>query len=99
MLIRDLIEFGFAGEAKITSTPTTQAQVTYVSESVLSSKFDAKTFITCAKKVDSNAEGALGQRQDSTDNILKERRLMRSLEKVVGGRLYEGDLRRLQRTI
>ncbi|GKG41734.1 hypothetical protein Tco_0473485, partial [Tanacetum coccineum] len=37
------------GEANTTSTPTSptsQAQVTYVSESVLSSKFDAKTFIT-----------------------------------------------------
>ncbi|GJR68758.1 hypothetical protein Tco_0014823 [Tanacetum coccineum] len=33
------------------------------------------------------------------DNLLKERRLMRSLEKFIGGRLYEGDLRRLQRTI
>ncbi|GJR20547.1 hypothetical protein Tco_0969074 [Tanacetum coccineum] len=29
-----------------TDTPTSQAQVTYVSESVLSSKFNAKTFIT-----------------------------------------------------
>ncbi|GJW64049.1 hypothetical protein Tco_0115933 [Tanacetum coccineum] len=41
-LIRDLIVFGVAGEAKTTSTPTSptsQAQVTYVSESVLSSKF------------------------------------------------------------
>ncbi|GJR94688.1 hypothetical protein Tco_0266862 [Tanacetum coccineum] len=31
--------------------------------------------------------------KDQIDNFLKERRLMRSLEKVVGGRLYEGDLR------
>nr|GFB08317.1 hypothetical protein [Tanacetum cinerariifolium] len=31
--------------------------------------------------------------------ILKTRRIMRSLEKFVGGRLYEGDLRMLQRTI
>ncbi|GJX31677.1 hypothetical protein Tco_0241532 [Tanacetum coccineum] len=37
--------------------------------------------------------------KDQIDNFLKERRLMRSLEKVVGGRLYEGDLRLLQRTI
>ncbi|GJU00095.1 hypothetical protein Tco_1110433 [Tanacetum coccineum] len=46
-LIRDLIDFGVAGEAKTTSTPTsptTQAQVTYVSESVSYSKFEAKTF-------------------------------------------------------
>ncbi|GJW06975.1 hypothetical protein Tco_1569398 [Tanacetum coccineum] len=47
-LIRDLIVFGVAGEAKTTSTPTsptTQAQVTYVSESVSYSKFEAKTFV------------------------------------------------------
>ncbi|GJW15989.1 retrovirus-related pol polyprotein from transposon TNT 1-94 [Tanacetum coccineum] len=46
-LIRDLIDFGVAGEAKTTSTPTSptsQAQVTYVSESVSYSKFEAKTF-------------------------------------------------------
>nr|GEU82492.1 hypothetical protein [Tanacetum cinerariifolium] len=33
------------------------------------------------------------------DKHLKTRRIMRSLEKFVGGRLYEGDLRMLQRTI
>nr|GFA55193.1 hypothetical protein [Tanacetum cinerariifolium] len=33
------------------------------------------------------------------DKMLKTRRIMRSLEKFVGGRLYEGDLRMLQRTI
>ncbi|GKB13133.1 hypothetical protein Tco_0847056 [Tanacetum coccineum] len=37
--------------------------------------------------------------KDQIDNFLKERRLMRSLEKVVGGRLYEENLRLLQRTI
>ncbi|GJU18051.1 retrovirus-related pol polyprotein from transposon TNT 1-94 [Tanacetum coccineum] len=37
--------------------------------------------------------------KDLIDDFLKERRLMRSLEKFVGGRLYEGDLRLLQRTI
>nr|GFA52828.1 hypothetical protein [Tanacetum cinerariifolium] len=31
--------------------------------------------------------------------MLKTRRIMRSLEKFVDGRLYEGDLRMLQRTI
>ncbi|GJR44597.1 hypothetical protein Tco_1312700 [Tanacetum coccineum] len=35
--------------------------------------------------------------KDQIDNFLKERRLMRSLEKFVGGRLYEGDLRLLQK--
>nr|GEW26097.1 hypothetical protein [Tanacetum cinerariifolium] len=33
------------------------------------------------------------------DNMLKTRRIMRSLEKFVGGRLYERDFRMLQRTI
>ncbi|GJX50116.1 retrovirus-related pol polyprotein from transposon TNT 1-94 [Tanacetum coccineum] len=37
--------------------------------------------------------------KDQIDNLLKERRLMRSLEKFVGGRPYGGDLRLLQRTI
>nr|GEX90353.1 hypothetical protein [Tanacetum cinerariifolium] len=35
----------------------------------------------------------------SIDKQLKTRRIMRSLEKFVGGRLYEGDFRLLQRTI
>nr|GFC34743.1 hypothetical protein [Tanacetum cinerariifolium] len=33
------------------------------------------------------------------DKMLKTMRIMRSLEKFVGGRLYEGDFRMLQRTI
>nr|GFA33940.1 hypothetical protein [Tanacetum cinerariifolium] len=33
------------------------------------------------------------------DKMLKTRRIMRSLEQFVGGRLYEGDFRMLQRTI
>ncbi|GKG10223.1 hypothetical protein Tco_0338969 [Tanacetum coccineum] len=33
------------------------------------------------------------------NNLLKERRMMRSLEKFVGGRLYGTDLRLLQRII
>nr|GFC57371.1 hypothetical protein [Tanacetum cinerariifolium] len=33
------------------------------------------------------------------EKMLKTRRIMRSLEKFVGGRLYEGDLRMLQRTV
>nr|GFC96676.1 hypothetical protein [Tanacetum cinerariifolium] len=33
------------------------------------------------------------------EKMLKTRRIMRSLEKFVSGRLYEGDLRMLQRTI
>nr|GEU68504.1 hypothetical protein [Tanacetum cinerariifolium] len=35
----------------------------------------------------------------SIDKMLKTRRIMRSLERFVGGRLYEGDFRMLQRTI
>nr|GFC87550.1 hypothetical protein [Tanacetum cinerariifolium] len=33
------------------------------------------------------------------EKMLKTRRIMRSLEKFVGGRLYEGDFCMLQRTI
>nr|GFC44852.1 hypothetical protein [Tanacetum cinerariifolium] len=33
------------------------------------------------------------------EKMLKTRRIMRSLERFVGGRLYKGDLRMLQRTI
>nr|GEU62558.1 hypothetical protein [Tanacetum cinerariifolium] len=33
------------------------------------------------------------------DKQLKTRRIMRSLEKFVGGRLYEGDFQLLQRTV
>ncbi|GKB03745.1 hypothetical protein Tco_0831888 [Tanacetum coccineum] len=49
-------------------------------------------------KVEATLKSAWTEK-DQIDNLLKERRLMRSLEKFVGGRLYEGDLRRLQRTI
>nr|GFC02174.1 hypothetical protein [Tanacetum cinerariifolium] len=35
----------------------------------------------------------------SIDKRLKTKRIMRSLERFVGGRLYEGDFRMLQRTI
>nr|GEZ77874.1 hypothetical protein [Tanacetum cinerariifolium] len=33
------------------------------------------------------------------DKMLKTRKIMRSLERIIGGRLYEGDFRMLQRTI
>ncbi|GJU69976.1 hypothetical protein Tco_1256235 [Tanacetum coccineum] len=36
---------------------------------------------------------------NAIDKKLRDRRLMRSLEKFVGGRLYGGDLRMLERTI
>nr|GEV65003.1 hypothetical protein [Tanacetum cinerariifolium] len=46
----------------------------------------------------SDKERAAAMIQD-IDKQLKTRRIMRSLEKFVGGRLYEGDFRMLQRTI
>nr|GFA27124.1 hypothetical protein [Tanacetum cinerariifolium] len=46
----------------------------------------------------SNKERAATMIQ-AIDKQLKTRRIMRSLEKFVGGRLYEGDFRMLQRTI
>ncbi|GKA42128.1 hypothetical protein Tco_0734788 [Tanacetum coccineum] len=48
------------------------------------------------KKVDKDRAGAMIQ---AIDKMLKNRRIMRSLEKIVGGRPYEGDFRLLQRTI
>ncbi|GJY86811.1 hypothetical protein Tco_0500837 [Tanacetum coccineum] len=48
------------------------------------------------KKVDKDRAGAMIQ---AIDKMLKNRRIMRSLEKFVGGRPYEGDFRLLQRTI
>ncbi|GJW16249.1 retrovirus-related pol polyprotein from transposon TNT 1-94 [Tanacetum coccineum] len=42
-------------------------------------------------KVEATLKSAWTEK-DQIDNLLKERRLMRSLEKFVGGRLYEGDL-------
>ncbi|GJX10592.1 retrovirus-related pol polyprotein from transposon TNT 1-94 [Tanacetum coccineum] len=42
-------------------------------------------------------EEAIEIEKDQIDNLLKERRLMRSLEKFVGGKLYEGDLRLRQK--
>nr|GEV19360.1 hypothetical protein [Tanacetum cinerariifolium] len=61
-------------EAKTTSTPTsptTQAQVTYVSESVSYAKFKAKTFVTW-KEVEAILKSAWTEK-DQTDNFLKER--------------------------
>nr|GEW60536.1 hypothetical protein [Tanacetum cinerariifolium] len=48
------------------------------------------------RKSDKDRAAAMIQ---AIDKILKTRRIMRSLERFVGGRLYEGDLRMLQRTI
>ncbi|GJY66232.1 hypothetical protein Tco_0468470 [Tanacetum coccineum] len=47
-------------------------------------------------KVEATLKSAWTEK-DQIDNLLKERRLMRSLEKFVGGRLYEGDLRLRQK--
>nr|GEW47061.1 retrovirus-related Pol polyprotein from transposon TNT 1-94 [Tanacetum cinerariifolium] len=50
------------------------------------------------KKVEAIPKSAWTEK-DQIDNFLKERRLTRSLEKFLGGRLYEGDLWLPQRTI
>nr|GEX96560.1 transposase, Ptta/En/Spm, transposase, Tnp1/En/Spm-like protein [Tanacetum cinerariifolium] len=46
----------------------------------------------------SNPRGFIYQNKDKK-NRLKTRRIMRSLERFVGGRLYEGDFKMLQKTI
>nr|GFB80855.1 hypothetical protein [Tanacetum cinerariifolium] len=51
---------------------------------------------TIWKKGDKDRAAAMIQ---AIEQILKTRRIMRCLEKFVGGRLYEGDFRMLQRTI
>nr|GEX64840.1 hypothetical protein [Tanacetum cinerariifolium] len=51
---------------------------------------------TIRRKGDKDRAAAMIQ---AIEKMLKTRRIMRSLEKFVGGRLYEGDLRMLQRTI
>nr|GEU89775.1 retrovirus-related Pol polyprotein from transposon TNT 1-94 [Tanacetum cinerariifolium] len=51
---------------------------------------------TIWRKNDKDRAAAMIQ---AIDKMLKIRRIMRSLEKFVGGRLYEGDFRMLQRTI
>ncbi|GJX24638.1 hypothetical protein Tco_0230934 [Tanacetum coccineum] len=48
------------------------------------------------RKVEATLKSAWTEK-DQIDNLLKERRLMRSLEKFVGGKLYEGDLRLRQK--
>nr|GFB93873.1 hypothetical protein [Tanacetum cinerariifolium] len=44
-------------------------------------------------------KGRVAAMIQAIDKMLKTRRIMRSLEQFVGGRLYEGDFRMLQRTI
>nr|GEV22654.1 hypothetical protein [Tanacetum cinerariifolium] len=51
---------------------------------------------TIWRKGDKDRAAAMIQ---AIDKMLKTRRIMRSLEKFVGGRLYEGDFRMLQKTI
>nr|GFD16441.1 hypothetical protein [Tanacetum cinerariifolium] len=48
------------------------------------------------RKSDKDRAAAMIQ---AIDKMLKTRRIMRSLERFVGGRMYEGDFRMLQRTI
>nr|GFB25627.1 hypothetical protein [Tanacetum cinerariifolium] len=54
------------------------------------------TYRTDQRKGDKDRAAAMIQ---AIEKMLKTRRIMRSLEKFVGGRLYEGNLRMLQRTI
>nr|GFB70554.1 hypothetical protein [Tanacetum cinerariifolium] len=51
---------------------------------------------TIWRKGDKDRAAAMIQ---AIEKMLKTRRIIRSLERFVGGRLYEGDLRMLQRTI
>nr|GEX37281.1 hypothetical protein [Tanacetum cinerariifolium] len=51
---------------------------------------------TIWRKGDKDRAAAMIQ---ALDKMLKTRRIMRSLERFVGGLLYEGDFRMLQRTI
>nr|GEX68901.1 hypothetical protein [Tanacetum cinerariifolium] len=51
---------------------------------------------TIWRKGDKDRAAAMIQ---AIEKMLRTRRIMRSLEKFIGGRLYEGDLRMLQRTI
>nr|GEY90871.1 hypothetical protein [Tanacetum cinerariifolium] len=51
---------------------------------------------TIWRKGDKDKAAAMIQ---AIDKMLKTKRIMRSLERFVGGRLYEGDFRMLQRTI
>nr|GFB48930.1 hypothetical protein [Tanacetum cinerariifolium] len=51
---------------------------------------------TIWRKGDKDRAAAMIQ---AIEKMLKTRRIMRSLKKFIGGRLYEGDLRMLQRTI
>nr|GEW69323.1 hypothetical protein [Tanacetum cinerariifolium] len=51
---------------------------------------------TIWRKSDKNKAAAMIQ---AIDKMLKTKRIMRSLERFIGGRLYEGDFRMLQRTI
>ncbi|GJX27550.1 hypothetical protein Tco_0233846 [Tanacetum coccineum] len=59
------------------TSPTTQAQVTYVSESVSYSKFDAKDLsLTWKRKVEAILKSAWTEK-DQIDNFLKERRILK----------------------
>nr|GFD35247.1 hypothetical protein [Tanacetum cinerariifolium] len=60
--------------------------------------YEARHYLpsTIWRKGDKDRAAAMIQ---AIEKMLKTRRIMRSLEKFIGGRLYEGDLRMLQRTI
>ncbi|GJY47943.1 hypothetical protein Tco_0437899 [Tanacetum coccineum] len=94
---------------KTTSTPTpptTQAQVTNVSESDSSSKFEQR-LLELEKKVEAMPKRAWTKKDQKRtdemvqmiDNLLLERRFKRSLECFVGGRTVETDYRLLMRIV
>ncbi|GJW37192.1 hypothetical protein Tco_0060112 [Tanacetum coccineum] len=60
---------------------------------------DKKNRLMRIDELDKFSDDTLKDVRSALDDILKNRRLMRSLEKIVGGRLYEGDLQLLERTI
>ncbi|GJU08877.1 hypothetical protein Tco_1125307 [Tanacetum coccineum] len=104
-LCRERIEFLINKLGMRSFTPKTLKQLADEAEELYTSRLlDAasKKVLNLLKKgllkVEAMPKSAWTEK-DQIDNFLKERRLMRSLEKFVGGRLYEGDLRLLQRTI
>nr|GEZ58398.1 uncharacterized mitochondrial protein AtMg00810-like [Tanacetum cinerariifolium] len=89
-----------SGKAKTTSTPTspTHKLKLHMYLNLFHTRSMKQRLSLLGKKVEAMPKSAWTAK-DQIDNFLKERRLMRSLEKFVGGRLYEGDFRLLQRTI
>ncbi|GJV46626.1 hypothetical protein Tco_1431162 [Tanacetum coccineum] len=80
-------EFPTSVLAASTSLPSS----TTVDQDAPSTSTSQTTLEQQSSKVKATLKSAWTEK-DQIDNLLKERRLMRSLEKFVGGKLYEGDL-------